>query len=337
MKRIVVLDPISDEACRRLAEETGWTVEKRLGLSPEELLTKVDDADVLIVRSSTQITPQVIEAARRLKVIGRAGIGVDNIDVEVASERGIRVVNTPGATTTSVAELTLGALLSLARSIHIADASMRRGEWKRNELAGFELKGKLLGVIGFGRIGREVARLAQAFGMRVVASDPFLDESHTAGVHLHTLDDVLARADFITIHVPLDVENQGLLSREHLARMKRGAYLLNLSRGGLVDEEALVDMLDSGHLAGCALDTYATEPPGASIDRLRAHPRTLLLPHLGASTREGQIRVGMELVDNVAKAVKRFMNDRATRLAAAREAAEAGATADGGSDAGSRA
>jgi D-3-phosphoglycerate dehydrogenase len=333
MKRIVVLDAISDEACRRLAEETGWTVEKRIGLSPEELLTKVDDADVLIVRSGTRITADVIAAARRLKVIGRAGIGVDNIDVEAASERGIRVVNTPGATTTSVAEVTLGALLSLARSIPRADASMRLGEWKRNEFQGFELKGKLLGVIGFGRIGREVARLAQAFGMRVVASDPFLEESHTAGVHLHTLEDVLSRADFVTIHVPLDVDNQGLLGREQLAHMKRGSYLLNMSRGGLVDEDALADLLDSGHLAGCALDTYAAEPPGATIDRLRAHPQTVLLPHIGASTREGQIRVGMELVDNVAKAVKRFMNDRATRLAAEREAAEAGATADGGSDA----
>jgi D-3-phosphoglycerate dehydrogenase len=333
MKRIVVLDAISDEACRRLEQETGWTVEKRLGLSPEELPAKVDDADVLIVRSGTGVTAEVIAAARRLKVIGRAGIGVDNIDVEAASERGIRVVNTPGATTTSVAELTLGALLSLARSLHVADASMRRGEWRRSEMQGFELKGKLLGIVGFGRIGREVARLAQAFGMRVVATDPYLEESHAAGVHLHTLDDVLSRADFVTIHVPLSDDSVGLLGRDQIARMKRGAYLLNLSRGGLVDEAALADALDSGHLAGCALDTYAEEPPGESLDRLRGNPRALLLPHIGATTREGQIRVGMELVDNVAKAVKKFMSDRAARLAAEREAAEAGA-ASGGPDAG---
>ena len=330
MKRIVVLDSISDEACRRLEQETGWTVEKRLGLSPEELPTKVDDADVLIIRSATRLTADVIAAARRLKVIARAGIGVDNIDVEAASERGIRVVNTPGATTSSVAELTLGAILSLARSIHAADASVRKGEWKRTEFQGFEIRGKLLGIIGFGRIGREVARLAQAFGMRVVATDPYLEESHVAGVHLHTLEDVLSRADFITLHVPLEEESKGLLGREQLTLMKRGAYLLNLSRGGLVDEDALADLLEAGHLAGCALDTYTTEPPGASIDRLRAHSRTLLLPHIGASTREGQIRVGMELVDNVAKAVKKFMSDRAARLAAEREAQEAGLPAEAG-------
>jgi len=330
MKRIVVLDSISDEACRRLEQETGWTVEKRLGLSPEELPTKVDDADVLIIRSATRLTADVIAAARRLKVIARAGIGVDNIDVEAASERGIRVVNTPGATTSSVAELTLGAILSLASSIHAADASVRKGEWKRTEFQGFEIRGKLLGIIGFGRIGREVARLAQAFGMRVVATDPYLEESHVAGVHLHTLEDVLSRADFITLHVPLEEESKGLLGREQLTLMKRGAYLLNLSRGGLVDEDALADLLEAGHLAGCALDTYTTEPPGASIDRLRAHSRTLLLPHIGASTREGQIRVGMELVDNVAKAVKKFMSDRAARLAAEREAQEAGLPAEAG-------
>ena len=333
MKRIVVLDPISDEACRRLEQETGWTVEKRLGLTPEELPTKVDDADVLIVRSSTRVTAEVIEAARRLKVIGRAGIGVDNIDVEAASERGIRVVNTPGATTTSVAELTMAALLSLARSVPQADASLRRGEWRRADFQGFELKGKLLGLVGFGRIGREVARLAQAFGMRVVATDLFLEDSHVAGVPLHTLEDLLSRADFVSLHVPLDGESTNLLSRERMAMMKRGAYVLNLSRGGLVDEVALADMLDAGHLNGCVLDCYAEEPPGASLERLLSHPRTVLLPHLGASTREGQIRVGMELVDNVAKAVKKFMGDRAVRLAAEREAQEEAGASAGGEDA----
>ncbi len=332
MKRIVVLDPISDEACRRLEQETGWTVEKRLGLTPEELPGKVDDADVLIVRSGTRLTAQVIEAARRLKVIGRAGIGVDNIDVEAASERGIRVVNTPGATTTAVAELTLAALLSLARAVPQADASMRRGEWRRADFQGFELKGKLLGLVGFGRIGREVARLAQAFGMRVAATDPFLAEANVAGVPMGTLDDVLSRADFVSLHVPLDEDTAGLMSRERLARMKRGSYLLNLSRGGLVDEAALADLLESGHLAGCALDCYAEEPPGGSLERLLAHPHTVLLPHVGASTREGQIRVGMELVDNVAKAVKKFLSDRAARQAAEREAAEAAGAASAGTD-----
>lgn len=323
MKRIVVLDPISDDAAKRLADETGWTVEKRLGLSPAELPKAVEDADVVIVRSATKLTAEVIGAARRLKVIGRAGIGVDNIDMEAASEREIRVINTPGATTTSVAEITLGAMLSLARWIHAGDASVKKGEWRRADFPGFELKGKLLGIVGFGRIGREVAKLAQAFGMRVAATDPYLSESHVAGVKLESLEDVLSRADFVTLHVPLDEESQNLLGRDQLEMMKRGSYLLNFGRGGLVDEDALADLLERGHLAGAALDTYSTEPPGDSIDRLREHPRTLLLPHLGASTREGQIRVGMELVDGVAKAIKRFMNDRATRIAAEKEAAEA--------------
>ncbi|HMB71328.1 MAG TPA: hydroxyacid dehydrogenase [bacterium] len=327
MKRIVVLDPISDDAAKRLADETGWAVEKRLGLSPEELPANVEDADVLIVRSSTRLTAEVIQAARRLKVIGRAGIGVDNIDMEAASEREIRVINTPGATTTSVAEVTLGAMLSLARWLHVGHASVSAGEWKRGEFQGFELKGKLLGLVGFGRIGREVARLAQAFGMRVVAHDPFLPGTSASGVPLESLDNVLSRADFVSLHVPLDDDTRGILSRERLEQMKRGAYLLNFGRGGLVDEEALVDLLDRGHLAGCALDTYATEPPGATIDGLREHPRSLLLPHLGAQTREGQIRVGMELVDAVAKAIQRFLNDRSARLAAEKEEAEAAAVA----------
>jgi D-3-phosphoglycerate dehydrogenase len=248
---------------------------------------------------------------------------VDNIDMEAASERDIRVVNTPGATTTSVAELTMAALLGLARWIPEACASVRRGEWERHGFPGMELKGKLLGLVGFGRIGREVAKLAQAFGMRVVASDPYLDASHAAGVRLHTLEDVLKRSDFVSLHVPLDADSKGLMDRSRLEMMKRGAFLVNMGRGGLVDEEALADLLERGHLAGAALDTYNTEPPGDSIDRLRAHSRTLLLPHLGAQTREGQIRVGMELVDGVAKAVKRFMNARAAALAAAKEEAEA--------------
>jgi len=348
MKRIVILDPISPDAAKRLAEDTGWAVEERLSLSPEEVPSNVEDADVIIVRSGTKVTADVIAAARRLKVIGRAGIGVDNIDMEAASERGIRVVNTPGATTTSVAELTLGAILCVARWIHAGDASVRSGAWERGKFQGSEVKTKLLGLVGFGRIGREVARIAQAFGMRVIATDPYLDESHVQGVRLHSLEEVLKRADFVSLHLPLDDDSRNLLDRDHLEMMKRGSFLLNLGRGGLVDEEALADLLERGHLAGAALDTYNTEPPGATIDRLRAHPRTLLMPHLGAQTREGQIRVGMELVDGVAKAVKKFMSDRASAIAKAKEeeealavaaaeaAAAAAATPEGGPEEGSQ-
>jgi len=191
-----------------------------------------------------------------------------------------------------------------------------------------ELRGKLLGLVGFGRIGREVAKLAQAFGMRVTATDPYISASQAGGFQLQSLEDVLKRSDFVSLHLPLDDESRGLLSRERLELMKRGAFLLNLGRGGLVDEEALADLLERGHLSGAALDTYNTEPPGASIDRLRKHPRTLLLPHLGAQTREGQIRVGMELVDGVSKAVKKIMGARAAALAASKEEAEAQAAAE---------
>ena len=337
MKRIVILDAISPDAARRLETETGWKVEERLKLTPAELPAAVEDADVLIVRSSTTLTAEVIAAARRLKVIGRAGIGVDNIDMEAASERDIRVVNTPGATTTSVAELTIGAILCLARWIHTADASVRAGGWERSTFQGIEVRGKLLGIVGLGRIGREVAKLAEALGMRVVATDPYV-ESTPGGIAMTSLDDLLKRADFVSLHVPLDDDSQNLLDRDHLEMMKRGAYLLNFGRGGLIDEEVLAELVERGHLAGVALDTYAVEPPGATIDRLRKHPRTLLLPHLGAQTREGQIRVGMELVDGVVKAVKKTMQARATALAEAREAeaeaaaAEASAEPAGGSE-----
>jgi D-3-phosphoglycerate dehydrogenase len=335
MKRIVILDPISDDAARRLAAETGWAVEERLNLSPSEIPAAVEDADVIVVRSATRVTADVIAAAKRLKVIGRAGVGVDNIDLDAASEREIRVVNTPGATTISVAELTLGAIFSLARWIHAGDASVKAGKWERNAFPGFEVRGKLLGIVGLGRIGKEVARIAQAVGMRVVACDPYLDDSHVHGVGLHPLEEVLSRADFVSLHVPLEEESSNLMNRERLESMKRGSFLLNFGRGGLIDEEALADLLDRGHLAGAALDTYNVEPPGASIDRLRAHRRCLLLPHLGAQTREGQIRVGMELVDGVAKAVKKVMSERATTLAKAREEAELAAQAAAKPDAGS--
>ncbi len=327
MKRIVILDPIAEDAARRLAAETGWAVEERLNLRPEEIPAAVEDADVLIVRSATRVTAEVIAAAKRLKVIGRAGVGVDNIDLDAASEREIRVINTPGATTISVAELTLGAIFSLARWIHAADASVKAGKWERGAFPGFEVRGKLLGIVGYGRIGKEVGKIAQAVGLRVIACDPYLDDSHAHGVALHPLEEVLARADFVSLHVPLEDDSANLMNREKLESMKRGAFLLNLGRGGLVDEEALADLLDRGHLAGAALDTYNVEPPGATIDRLRAHPRCLLLPHIGAQTREGQIRVGMELVDGVAKAVKKVMGDRATALAKSREEAELAAQA----------
>ncbi|HET9887128.1 MAG TPA: hydroxyacid dehydrogenase [bacterium] len=327
--RILITDKLSPLAAA-IFTERGIESETRTGLGKDELADIIGRYDGVAVRSATKVTAKALAKANGLKIIGRAGIGVDNIDLDAASEREIRVVNTPGATTVSVAELTLGAIFSLARWIHAADASVKAGEWERSAFQGFEVRGKLLGIIGFGRIGKETGRLAQAVGMRVIACDPYLDESHVQGVPLHPLEEILSRADFVSLHIPFEEESKNLLNRDRLESMKRGAYLLNFGRGGIVDEEALADLLDRGHLAGAALDTYNVEPPGATIDRLRRHRRVLLLPHIGAQTREGQIRVGMELVDGVAKAVKKVMSDRATALAKAREEAELAAQAAGG-------
>jgi len=268
-------------------------------------LASLGRVDAWIVRGRSQVDAAALRsAAPRLRVVGRAGVGVDNIDVGAARELGISIVTAPEASTTSVAELTIGLMLALARDISAADAALRRGEWPKASLIGEELEGKTLGLVGFGRIGRAVAARAKAFGMVLAAFDPFLDDDaiRAAGASPVTLETLLAVSDYVSLHLPLTTETRGLLGRTAIGRMKSGARLVCAARGGLIDEAALRQALDDGRLAGAALDVFAQEPPG-DLALLR-HPRVVATPHLGAQTVEAQARVAREIVYNVLAALR---------------------------------
>ncbi len=275
----------------------------RVGMNEDELVEAVAGVDALVVRSATKITRRVIKAADALRVVGRAGIGVDNVDCEAATERGVVVMNTPTGNATTTAEHAIALLCSLARHVPRANARVRGGEWKKKGLMGTELTGKTLGVIGLGRIGRIVAERAQGLRMNVVAYDPFLADAGKsaplAGVALTNLEDLLATADFITLHVPLSESTRGLLSWEELARVKPGARLINASRGGVVDEEAVLDALVEGRLAGAAFDVLESEPPAPDHPFL-ARDDVILTPHLGASSSEAQERVAADIATQIA-------------------------------------
>lgn len=305
MFSILVADPIAQEGVTHLSNQPGFRVDVKTGMKEAELCACVADYDAVVVRSATKITRPVFEAARKLKVVGRAGIGVDNIDVEAATEHGVVVINTPDANAVSAAELALAHMFSLCRRIPAADASVKAGEWARSRYTGTELTGKTLGVIGYGTIGRIVAARALGLKMKVVAHDPFVSaEIYAAhGVQPLALDDLLGESDFVTLHCPLIEATRNLLNRERLALMKKGARLINCARGGLVDEEALHDALVSGHLAGAALDVFLKEPPGSSP--LLALPNVECTPHLGASTEEAQYAVGVE----IARLIAAYLND----------------------------
>jgi D-3-phosphoglycerate dehydrogenase len=271
------------------------------------------DFDALVVRSATKVTADLLQAGKRLKVVGRAGIGVDNVDVAAATRLGILVVNAPTANLMSATEHTFALLLSLARRVPEADASMKSGKWDR-KLTGVELQGKTLGVVGFGRIGQRVAARARGFEMQVVAYDPFLDPAAARRVEaeLLPLDDLFRRADMITLHTPFSAETRNLVNRERLALMKKGALLVNCARGGIVDEEALLESLESGHLGGAALDVFAEEPP--TDLRLVRHPKVVATPHLGAQTQEAQERISKETAEMVLAALAGSMAVAAVNL-----------------------
>lgn len=296
---ILVCDPISPKGIALLQQRPEFHVtvlEKRL---PEaELLPVVAEMDALVVRSETKVTQNVLAAAPRLKAVGRAGVGVDNVDVEAATRRGVVVMNTPAGNTVSTAELTFSMLMALARKIPQADASMKAGQWNRKAFQGVELYGKTLGILGIGRIGSEVARRAIAFGLRVLAYDPFLSLSRAKAlqVELVDLDELYSRSDFITVHMPLTEQTRDMLNAAAFAKMKRGVRVLNCARGGIVNEADLAEAIRSGHVAGAALDVYATEPLPADSP-LRALPQLVLTPHLGASTEEAQDNVGIEVAE----------------------------------------
>ncbi|HET6434121.1 MAG TPA: phosphoglycerate dehydrogenase [Xanthomonadaceae bacterium] len=298
--KVLACDGIHEDGLA-LFRAAGWQVEASEPIrEPDALARALRDVDVLLVRSATRVTAEALAAAPLLKVVGRAGAGVDTIDVDAATARGVAVMNAPDGNTLAAAEHALSLLFALARHVPRADAGMKAGQWPKAGLTGFELEGKTLGVIGLGRIGSTVARKAQGIGMEVIAHDPFLPPTAAGkgSVPLLPLADLLARADIVTLHVPRTRETTNLLSEERLRAMKPGAYLVNAARGGLLDEAALLRLLDAGHLAGAALDTFATEPLPESSP-LRAHERLILTPHLGASTGEAQQAVSTILARQV--------------------------------------
>jgi D-3-phosphoglycerate dehydrogenase len=298
--RILISDEMSNRAAEILAASPAVEVDVKFGLAAGDLKACIGDYDGLLVRSRSKATKEVIEAGKRLKIIGRAGIGVDNIDVAAASRRGIIVENAPSGNAVTTAEHALCLLMSLARHIPQATASMKGGKWEKTKFNGIEIMGKNLGVVGLGNIGRIVADRAIGLKMKVLAFDPFLgrEAAQRLGVELCDLDDLLKRADFITIHTPLTAETKGIIGTEALAKMKKGALVVNAARGGIVDENALLAALDSGHIGGAALDVFVEEPTPAGSP-LVGHPKVICTPHLGASTEEAQEKVAIEVAEQL--------------------------------------
>ncbi len=299
--KILVADKISPKGVAFLRAQKGFEVVEAYGSSPAKVLELVKDVHAIAVRSETKITAEVIAAAPLLKVVGRAGVGVDNVDVDAATERGVIVMNTPSGNTIATAELTFTHILCGARPVPQAAASMRDGKWDRKSFSGIELFKKTLGVIGLGRIGAEVAKRAQAFGMTVVAYDPYLAPSRAKAMQIEavTLDDLLKQADYITVHMPLTEQTQYMIDEAALAKCRKGVRLFNCARGGIIKESALVAALKSGHVAAAGLDVFEDEPLAADHE-LRKLPNVTLTPHLGASTAEAQDAVGVEVAEQIA-------------------------------------
>lgn len=292
--KILVSDPLEATGLAML-RDSGHEVHELPAEERPRLPEIIGDYDALVVRSGTKVTAEILKAGvPRLRVVGRAGIGVDNVDTAAATELGILVVNAPTANLISATEHTFAMLLALARNIPAADQSLKAETWKRKQFVGTEIQGKTLGIIGFGRIGQQVARRAQAFDMRVMAFDPVLDAEYVRRLDVEpvSLDELMTRADVVTLHVPFTDGTRNLLNAERIGAMKEGAILVNCARGGVVDEDALLEALDSGRLAGAAVDVFAQEPP--TDYRLASHPRVVSTPHLGAQTREAQVRISTE-------------------------------------------
>lgn len=308
---IVIADQLPASAVAILSTVPGWSIDSRAGRTSADLARDLAQADALIVRSATRADAALIDAAPNLRVIARAGSGVDNVDVAAATARGIVVMNAPGANSVSVAELALALLLSLSRAIPAADAAMKRGVWDKKKLTGAELRGKTLGMVGLGRIGQEVSARARAFGMQLVAHDPFISEQVAAslGIELLTLDELCSRADYISLHLPSTPETRHLFDQARIASCKPGVRLVNTARGELIDASALADAIESGHVAGAAVDVFETEPP--SDWRLAKLPQVIATPHIAASTVEAQEQVGIE----TAIAVRDYLRDGAIRNA----------------------
>ncbi len=301
--RVLISDSLSKEAVDILEKEKEFKVEVNTKLTPDELKKVIKDYDALLVRSATKVTKDIINAADKLKIIGRAGVGLDNVDVEAASKKGIIVVNTPGGNTISTAEHTFSMILALSRNIPQADLSMKKGEWERKKFMGVELYGKILGVVGLGRIGTEVAKRALSFGMKVLAFDPYLsaEKAKELGIELVDLTHLFKNADYITVHTPLTDDTKHIVSDKAFGLMKKGVRIINCARGGIIDEEALAKAIESGKVAGAAFDVYEEEPPKNS--KLLKLDKVVLTPHLGASTEEAQVNVAIEVATTVRDAL----------------------------------
>ncbi|MDP3718521.1 MAG: phosphoglycerate dehydrogenase [Acidobacteriota bacterium] len=307
---IVIADDLPKSAVELLKAE-GWTVDARSGRTPEQLKGDLPDADAIVVRSATKVTADIIAAAPKLRAIARAGTGVDNVNVEAASGRGIVVMNAPGANSISVAELAMAQLLSLARKLPAADASMKQGKWDKKSFLGEEVRGKVLGLAGLGRIGQEVCRRARAFEMTVIAHDPFISAQVAAdlGVDLVTFDELCARADFLSLHMPATPQTRHIFNAARFAACKKGLKLINTARGELIDEAALAEAITSGQIGGAALDVFTAEP--TTDHTLQQLPQVVASPHIAASTREGQELVGVE----TASALRDFLKTGVIRNA----------------------
>ncbi|MCL1631150.1 phosphoglycerate dehydrogenase [Sporolactobacillus sp. CPB3-1] len=299
MFKVIVTDPISETGIRSLTNHQEFEVSQKTGLDPDVLAEQLKDYDALIVRSQTQVTRDLIQSADRLKVIARAGVGIDNIDIDAATEKGIIVINAPAGNTIAATEHTMAMMLALARNIPQAYGSLTSGKWDRKRFKGVELYQKTLGVVGMGRIGTEVARRAKGFQMNILGYDPFLteDRAKKLGIIKASLGEIAAQADFITVHTPLTPETKGLINADFLARTKEGVRIINCARGGIIDEQALVRAVNDGQVAGAAIDVFEHEPPENT--GLTQNPRIIVTPHLGASTAEAQEKVAESVSEEI--------------------------------------
>ena len=303
--KILITDKLSQQGIELLRQEPNWQVDVRTNLTAPQLLNEIGQYDGLLLRSNTQVTADVIKAAQKLKVIGRAGTGVDNIDVEAATTKGIVVMNTPGGNSISVTEHTIGLLLSLARYLPQASSSTKQGKWEKKQFTGFELKDKILGVVGLGRVGIEVVKRAKAFQMTIVVYDPFVSDrlAQDLNIRMVSLDQLFASADIITLHVPLVEATRNLINSQSIAKMKDGVRIINTARGELINEHDLVAALESGKVAAAALDVFSVEPPAPESPLLK-HPNVIVTPHIAASTLEAQEVVGVEIAEQVRSFLK---------------------------------
>jgi len=296
--KVIVTDEVSESGLQLLQEDPRIKVDVRLGLKTEELHELIGGYDAIITRSGTQVDEELLKRAGRLKIVARAGVGIDNVDVDSASQRGIIVVNAPFGNVNSAAEHTLALLLSLCRNVTVANGSLKAGEWKRAPFTGSELKGKTIGIIGLGKVGGRVALRCKAFEAEVITCDPYISEKRAEdfGVRLLTLDDIVRLSDIITVHTPLNEETRNMITAEHFERMKDGVIIVNCARGGIFEEEATLAALESGKVAGAAFDVWSQEPPKTeTLKKLIGHPRMVVTPHLGANTFEAQKNVAVDV------------------------------------------